>query len=98
MTGIIQTRLRRITPPRFSARGAALIACALVVYCASAQRAVAQSSKLHAAFEVVEASNSVPSEPSPDSVRLVSSQQQPAAKPLKPAAKPVPKKARPALT
>src|SRR5215213_7326975 len=98
MTGNIQIRSSGIIRPGLPARGAALIACALVIWCASARPVVAQSSKLHAAFEVVEASNSEPNEPLPGTVRLVSGQQQPAAKPLKPAAKPVPKKATPVVT
>src|SRR3954469_23416435 len=98
MTGIKQTLWYRSIWPGLQVRGAALIGCALVVYFASARPVIAQSSKLHAAFEVVEASNSVPNEPSPGTVRLVSGQQQPVAKPLKPAPKPVTKKASPTLT
>jgi type IV pilus assembly protein PilQ len=102
MTGNIQTRLSGLKWSEHPARVAALIACALVISCSSARPVVAQSSKLHAAFEVVETSNSEPSEPTPGTVRLASSQQQPATKPLKPATppahKPAAKKASPAAT
>jgi type II secretory pathway component GspD/PulD (secretin) len=69
--------------------------------CTSARPAVAQSSKLHAAFEVVEASNSVTNEPSPGTVRLVSGQQQlvqPPKTTTPPARKPPAKKASPIVT
>ena len=101
MTAIMQTWLSGLIPPGLAARGTALTVCALVMCCASPRSVVAQSSKLHAAFEVVEASNSEPSEPSPGTVRLVSGQQQPVQPPktaTPPARKPAAKKATPVVT
>src|SRR6476660_3463416 len=103
MIGIIQTRLTGLIWPKRPGRGVALIACALVMYCAGARPAVAQSSKMHAAFADADENSTATSEPVPSEVRLVSGQQQPAAKPAaKPAPppvhKPATKKASPAVT
>ena len=104
MTGTIQKRLNRLLRLPLAWRGVALVACALVMCGVSARTVVAQSSKLHAAFEDSEIDNSAAIEPSPGTVRLASAQQKPAAKPAKPATPPPArksppiKKAGPALT
>src|SRR5215218_9408568 len=73
------------------------------MYGAGARPVIAQSSKMHAAFEVVGASNSAKSDQPPSAVRLVIAQQQPATKPTNPATpppaqKPAAKKPSPAIT
>jgi type IV pilus assembly protein PilQ len=98
MTGTLQRRLSSLIRPGLAARGAALFACALVMCCTS-RPVVAQSSRLHAAFEDVDKDNPAANEPLPGTIRLASSQQPPPAKPAKttppPARKPATKKASP---
>ena len=101
MIGIIQTQLIGLIRPRRPGHGLALIACALVMGCAGARPVVAQSSKMHAAFADADPNSTATNEPLPSAVRLVSGQQQPAAKPVKPATpahKPAAKKASPVVT
>jgi type IV pilus assembly protein PilQ len=103
MIGIIQKQLTGILRPGSPERRVALFACALVMYCAAAQPAVAQSSKMHAAFADPDENSTTTSNPLASEVRLVSGQQQPAAKPVKPATppparKPAAKKASPDVT
>src|SRR6476661_2255953 len=104
MTVSIQALLSGSIRPKQAARRLVLFAFALVVCCASARPVVAQSSKLHAAFEDQDPGISAASEPSPGTVRLASAEQKPAAKSPKPTTppparkSPTVKKAKPAIT
>src|SRR6267142_2108939 len=95
MTVITQSLLSGLIRPRRAARDLALFACAVIVCCASARPLVAQSSKLHAAFEDADPSISAASELSPGTVRLASSEQKPATKSPKPTTSPPARKSPP---
>ena len=95
MTGTIQERLIDFARSARAMRAAALIACALVTCSHCSTSAVAQSSKLHAAFEIVNTSNSESSEPRPGTVRLASAEQKPAADSAKPPTPPPPARSSP---
>jgi type IV pilus assembly protein PilQ len=100
MTGTIQRLLSGLRRPTLAWREVADVACALVICGVSACPVVAQSSKLHAAFEDTDRTvyNSPAADPTPGTVRLVSGQQKPVTKAAKPAARKSPqiKKASPA--
>lgn len=95
MKRTIQGRLRGLIRPTLALRGVALVACAVVICCASARPAAAQSSKLHAAFEDVESDNSTATEPIPGTVRLASAQEKPATTTAEPATPPPARKSPP---
>src|SRR5205814_9032586 len=73
----------------------ALFACAVVMCCASARPVIAQSAKLHAAFEDADPGISAASEPSPGTVRLASAEQKPVVKAAKPTTPPPARKSPP---
>jgi type IV pilus assembly protein PilQ len=84
--------------PPSAARGAVVIACALIVCGANVRPAAAQSSRLHRAFADVDAGdgNAAAEEPRPGTVRLASGQQPPArsaTSPQSPTHKPIRAKA-----
>src|SRR3954464_10886002 len=98
----IQALLSGLVGPTVAPR-LALFACAVVVCCASARPLIAQSSKLHAAFEDEDPSTAAANDPSPGTVRLAAAQPKPATTSPKlttpPAARKSPpvKKAKPAI-
>jgi Flp pilus assembly secretin CpaC len=94
MMGNIQRTLSGLIWPTLALRGVALIACTLVICGVNVRPVVAQSSKLHAAFEDTDTStyNSTAADPTPGTVRLVSGQQKPVTKAAKPATPPAARK------
>src|SRR5258705_7037116 len=95
MTVTIQALLSGLIWPKRAARGVALFGCAVVMCCASARPVVAQSSKLHAAFEDANPGIAPASEPSPGTGRLASAEQKPSAESPKPTTPPPARKSPP---
>jgi hypothetical protein len=89
MKRMIQGRMKNLIRPDLAARWTALFAfaCALVMTGALAGSAVAQSSKVHAAFSDVQPAGTITDEPQPGTVRLASGTKAPANPVAKPAAK-----------
>src|SRR5215213_4756817 len=79
-----QKQFGGLTRRAIAFRGVARVACALVIVFASGRQVVAQSSKMHAAFDDAESDIPRAKEPIPGTIQLVSSEQAPAAKPVKP--------------
>src|SRR4051794_22039565 len=95
MTVKIQILSSGFIRPKRAARGLALFACAVVMCCASARPVIAQSAKLHAAFEDADPGISAASKPSPGTVRLASAEQKPVVKAAKPKTPPPARKSPP---
>lgn len=85
MRSMIHGWIKNLLRPTFAARWAALMVCAVVMIALNTRQAVAQTSKLHAAFSDVEQADAAADEPRPGTVRLASGEKRPANQAASPA-------------